>query len=93
MLDVGPRINQKALASLHSIIDPLPESFTDRAEASEFLPRESSFERKNENALRNVPSSQSSFHRWTDEVDFDLSGIRTALLKAIDHDNRDYFRK
>ncbi|MEW6056621.1 MAG: alpha/beta hydrolase [Bdellovibrionota bacterium] len=79
MLDAGIRVNPTGRESVHSIIDPLPESFGSKLEAEQFLER---FQQSVKLfLLSNLRTRDSRLH-WN----FDLRGIRKALLPAMDHD-------
>jgi esterase len=73
MLDAGAKISTRAIQNVRDIIEPLPESFRTREEASDFLNRYNAAMKMF--LLSNIRQKNDVF-TWN----FDLSGIRQKLL-------------
>jgi esterase len=81
LLDAGRKISTVAMTTVRSIIDPLPDSFPNRADADQFLSR---FDQGLKQFLQsNLRSTTEQGGQGPVAWNFDLKGLRTALLDSL----------
>ena len=85
VLDAGLQINSSAHISVRDIVEPLPQSFSSKSEADEFLSRyPASMKQFLMSNLRTIGHEV----KWI----FDLNGIRSHLLTQIGIDQREAYK-
>lgn len=86
MIDVSPKVNTKAIDTLHKIIDPLPDAFNEKNDAAEFFKKSLPLQGKEylmfeQFLMSNLKNINGKYH-WV----FDLNGIRKSLLPSLAND-------
>lgn len=88
ILDIGLKLNPVALQNLQDIVMPLPSSFSSKEEANDYL--EKFPISLQQFLLSNLRSQKDSLHYgWL----FDLDGIRSKLLPALQVDQTENWKK
>lgn len=87
MLDVGTTVSPRAVENLREIIEPMPPTFASREEAEEFLDRY-----KDPSLRQFIKSNLRDRHGLLAWI-FDLKGIKTNLLDALEENYTDDFKK
>ncbi|HRK02087.1 MAG TPA: alpha/beta hydrolase [Oligoflexia bacterium] len=85
LLDVGPRVSRRGVDNVRDIILPMPPSFANREEADQFLSRYQ--DAGLQQFLRSNLRDRDGILAWI----FDLHGIKTRLLEALEENYESYY--
>lgn len=86
MLDVSPKINQAARDGLAGVLNPLPDYFTSKDEAKNFLENSIPLKGKAKNLFEQFLMSNLRDRNGRMEWIFDLKGVRKGLFPSLQED-------
>jgi esterase len=93
ILDVSPKISEKATLTLKNILEPLPLSFSSKIEAEKFLKENLKLDLETKKAFEGFLLSSLKDVNGVFQWIFDLEGIRNSLFLSILENQLELYKK